>query len=199
MPTRSKTVEFVFPTDQSTLAAGTKRALPSQTVYLPEFGKVFRSVTLEIGFTDHVTAASSATSFALEILLGSGSADTVTITDTVTNSGESSVHHVSRDVTSYFTANWSGTSMSTRAAITVGTNATNNHWAKLRITYDYDDASTTHAMTRSPPSWVFPPASRRRSSATCFTTPRATHRSSRSFGCPSPARQRSRLARAPPR
>jgi hypothetical protein len=149
MATRCKTVEFAFPTNQATLNATTERALAAVTVYLPESSKAFKSVTLEMGCTDHhaTTGVSSATSFAMTIQLASLSPDTVTVTDTVVDAEESLVYHVSRDVTSYFTSNWTGTSMLATASITVGGNATNNHWAKLKITYEYDDASTTHIKT----------------------------------------------------
>lgn len=146
MTTRCKTVEFVFPTNAATLSAATKRTIDA-TVYLPESAKTFRSVTLELGCTDDISTAASASSFAMEFALLPATANEVTVSDTVTSSDESSVYHVSRDVTSYFTSNWSGTSMTARVGITVGTNATNNHWAKLRITYEYDDQSTTHVKT----------------------------------------------------
>ncbi len=148
MTIRCKTVEYVFATNASSISAGTKRTLSTVTIYLPESSKTFRSVTLEMGCTDHVTTASSATNFAMEITLGAASADSSSVADTVTNSGESSVYHISRDVTSYFTSNWGGgTSQTCTTAITVSTNATNNHWAKLRITYEYDDTSSIHAHT----------------------------------------------------
>jgi hypothetical protein len=147
MATRCKTVEFVFPTNQATLNAGNALASTSTTVYLPESSKVFKSVTLEIGCTDHVTAASSPTSFAMSIQLAAVTANSTTVTDTITDGGESLVYHVSRDATSYFTTNWSGSSMLATVSITVGTNATNNHFAKLKITYEYDDTSSTHVKT----------------------------------------------------
>lgn len=146
MTTRCKTVEYVFQTNATTLSAGTKRTLDA-TVYLPESSKVFRSVTLELGCTDDMTAPSSANNIAMEIALLPATPNEVIISDEVSTSGESSVYHVSRDVTQYFTANWSGTSMTARVGVTVGTNATNNHWAKLRITYEYDDQSATHVKT----------------------------------------------------
>lgn len=147
MATRCKTVEFVFPTNQATLNAGVALPTTTTTVYLPETSKVFKSVTLEIGCTDHVSTASSPTNFAMSIQLGAASPDSTSVSDTVTDGGEALVYHVSRDVTSYFTNNWSGTSMLATVSFTVGNNDTNNHFAKLKITYEYDDTSSTHIKT----------------------------------------------------
>ena len=150
MATRCKTVEYVFPTNAATLSAATQRDIATIDVYLPESSKVFRSVTLEVGCTDDITSGASATSVAIDFELVKDPAspdDEVTISDTLTSSGESSVYHFSRDVTAHFSTYWSGTTMEARVGITIGTNATNNHWAKLRITYEYDDQSTTHVKT----------------------------------------------------
>jgi hypothetical protein len=147
MATRCKTVEFAFQTNPATLAAATPRSLATVTVYLPESSKTFRSVTLETGCTDDLTSASSAASYAMALQLDSEDPYTVTVTETIEDSGESSVYHASLDVTEYFALNWDGTSMTATAFVQVGTNSTNNHWAKLKITYEYDDTSTTHVKT----------------------------------------------------
>lgn len=146
MATRTKTVEFVIQTVATTLAAATKRT-QSGTIYLPESSKTFLSVTVEHAFNDDVTGASSSTSIAMGFKLGAVAEDTVTVTDTITNSGEVGAYHVSRDATTYFTTNWTGTSMTFEANTTVGANATNNHSIKVKITYSYDDASATHIKT----------------------------------------------------
>jgi hypothetical protein len=149
MATRCKTIEFVFPTDATTLAESTQRDI-NIDVYLPESSKVFRSVTLEAGCTDDLASASSATSFSMDFELitdPTDPADLVTVADTLTDSGESSVYHISRDLTGYFASNWAGTTMEARVGLKIVTNRTNNHWAKLRITYEYDDQSTTHVKT----------------------------------------------------
>jgi hypothetical protein len=72
---------------------------------------------------------------------------TTTVTDTVSTSAEINAYRVANDVTAYFVANWSGSSMTFEANTTVGLNATNNHAIKIRITYEYDDASATHVKT----------------------------------------------------
>ena len=145
MATRCKTVEFVFPTEQATLAAGAQRSLTA-TLGLPESGTVFRSVTLETGCTDEITAGASAGSVEMEFALSASDPHTVTVSGHH-NTGESSVHHFSCDLTEYFNTNWAAPSRIATMAITIGTNATNNHWAKLRITYDYDDQSERHVKT----------------------------------------------------
>lgn len=148
MATRCKTVEFAFPTEQATLAKGTRRELPILNIHLPETGKVFRSVILEMGCTDELSdKPTNPTGFRVEITLFPADPDSLTTEEVEVNTGESSVYHISRDVTGYFNTNWTGTSMSVRVATTVDGNTTNNHWAKLRITYEYDEQSKRQLKT----------------------------------------------------
>lgn len=147
MATRSKTVEFVYDVDTTSLALNTKRTFTGNTIYLPETGKVFRSVTLVVTWGDDATAATSPTNWILGVKLGAAAESTATVTDTVTNSGEAWTFRARRDVTSYFTTNWSGTSMTWEASIQQAVSVTQNHSVKLIITYEYDDTSTTHVKT----------------------------------------------------
>jgi hypothetical protein len=147
MATRCKTVEFVFPTDQARLAEDTPLVWVGRNIDLPESGKVFRSVTLEMGCTDELATGASATEFVMVIGLTPAEPESVSVEVVLTSTGESSVYHVSRDVTGYFNANWSGTSMPVQVAIAVGGNPTNNHWAKLRVTYEYDEQSARQVKT----------------------------------------------------
>ncbi len=147
MTTRSKTVEFVYQVDITSLAANTKRTKTGNTIYLPETGKVFKSVTLIATWGDDATAASSPTNWILGVKLGAVAESTATVTDTLTNSGEAWTFRARRDVTAYFTTNWTGTSMTWEASIQQATSVTQNHSVKLIITYEYDDTSTTHIKT----------------------------------------------------
>lgn len=147
MATRSKTVEFVYDVETLTLAANTKRTFTGNTIYLPESSKVFRSVTLIATWGDDGTAAASMTNWILGVKLGAAAESTATVTDTVTNSGESWSFRARRDVTSYFTTNWSGTSMAWEASVQTAGATGQNHSVKLVITYEYDDTSATHVKT----------------------------------------------------
>jgi len=147
MATRSKTVEFVYDVDTASLAANTKRTFTGNTIYLPENSKVFRSVTLVVTWGDDATVASSPTNWILGVKLGAAAESTATVTDTIANSGEAWTFRARRDVTSYFTTNWSGTSMTWEASVQQAVSVTQNHSVKLIITYEYDDTTTTHVKT----------------------------------------------------
>ena len=147
MATRSKTVEFAYNVNTATLAANTKRTFTGQTIFLPESGKVFKSVTMIATWGDDATAATSPTNWILGIKLGGATESTATVTDTMTNSGEAWTVRYRRDVTAYFTSNWSGTSMAWEASVQQAVSATQNHSVKLIITYEYDDTSSTHIKT----------------------------------------------------
>lgn len=147
MATRSKTVEFVYDVDTTQLVANTKRTFTGNTIYLPENSKVFRSVTLVATWGDDGGAAASATNWILGVKLGAVAESTATVTDTVTNSGEAWTFRARRDVTSYFTTNWTGTSMTWEASVQSAGATGINHSVKLIITYEYDDTTTTHIKT----------------------------------------------------
>lgn len=147
MATRSKTVEFVYQTNIATLAANTKRTFTGNTIYLPENSKTFKSVTLVVTWGDDATVAASLTNWILGIKLGAVAESTATVTDTFTNSGEAWTFRARRDVTSYFTTNWTGTSMTWEGSIQSAGATGQNHSVKLIITYEYDDTTTTHIKT----------------------------------------------------
>lgn len=147
MATRTKTVEFVYSVNIASLAANTKRTFTGNTITLTETPTAFRSVTLIATWGDDATAASSPTNWILGVKLGAAAESTATVTDTVTNSGEAWTFRARRDVTSYFTTNWSGTSMTWEASIQQAVSVTQNHSVKLVITYEYDDSATTHIKT----------------------------------------------------
>lgn len=147
MTTRSKTVEFAYNTNIATLAANTKRTFTGKTIYLPESSITFRSVTLIATWGDDATVAGSATNWIMGIKLGAVAESTATVTDTIANSGEAWTLRTRRDVTAYFTTNWTGTSMAWEASIQSAGATGQNHSFRLIITYEYDDTSSTHIKT----------------------------------------------------
>jgi hypothetical protein len=147
MATRTKTVEFIYSVDITSLASNTKRTKTGNTIYIPESSPVFKSVTLVATAYDDATASTSPTNWILGIKLGAVAESTATVTDTITNSGEALTFKFRRDVTSYFTTNWTGTSMAWEASFQMNATPTQNHTFKIIITYEYDDTTTTHIKT----------------------------------------------------
>lgn len=149
MATRTKTVEFVYQSNVTTNAANTKRTFTGNTIYLPEGPTTgaFKSVTLVATWAQDATAAASPTNWIMGIKLGAAAESAVTVTDTISNSGEAMMFRTRRDVTAYFNTNWSGTSMAWEGSIQQATNATQNHVVKIIITYEYNDTSSTHIKT----------------------------------------------------
>ncbi len=149
MATRLKTIEYVFPTAVTTLATATRRDHSAITLYIPEASGTitFRSVEVEVTAADDITVAASMTAQLIGIKLGAVAFNDVTVTDTITNSGEAQSYRFTRDATSYFTANWTGTSMTCQVGVQYTGLSTQNHCAKLKITYEYDDTQSTHIKT----------------------------------------------------
>jgi len=146
MATRTKTVEFATTVDPTNLAVSTNRD-QNISIYLPESGKTFRSVTLQLICRDNISTAATMTSPTLGISYNGSTWDSVASTNPPANSGESQVFLFQRDVTSYFTTNWSGSSANWVLRFSAAGTATANHWFKLIITYDYDDTSATQVKT----------------------------------------------------
>jgi hypothetical protein len=144
MALRTKTIEFAFPYATASVATAVARDFTSMTVYIPETtSKTFRSVILEMSYVDNQNAAANQTAVLQGISLAAVARSDATVTQTITNSGENQSFIVTRDVTAYFTTNWTGTSMACGARLTVTGIATINATAKLIITYEYDDTSAT--------------------------------------------------------
>jgi hypothetical protein len=147
MALRTKTIEYAFPLQTDVDASGTARDFAQITIYIPESSPTFRSVILEntvYGWagTQNVTAVLQG------IALGAVARNDVTVTQTLTSSGEDLAFIFLRDVTSYFTTNWTGTSMTADCRLTITGPSTINGTAKLIITYEYDDsAATTRVKT----------------------------------------------------
>lgn len=148
MATRIKTIEYSTTTNIATLNSATKRTLNGSTsIYIPET-PTFVSVTLFFHVTNDATpTAANLTSPVLGINLNAVAESTLTMANPISQSGEKEEWIISRDVTNYFTSNWTGTGMTWTCSGNFTGVATNNHSAKLIITYTYNDISTTHIKT----------------------------------------------------
>lgn len=151
MTQRTNTVEYAFDERVSTLAPATRHDFAAQTLYIPETGsRVFDSVFVEITMTDAQAATASRGSVAswlIGIKLGAVAFNDVTVTDTITDSGDQTSYIFKRDVTSYFTSNFGSASSQTaqvgfQYAQTAGTLLMTNITAKLVITYRYEDTTS---------------------------------------------------------
>ncbi len=148
MATHTKTIEYAFPLSTSSVATATARDFTQMTVYIPESSPTFKSVTLETSFCDGTVATgANTTAILIGIALGGVGRNDATVTQTITNSGENYSYIATRDVTSYFTTNWTGTSMTSDCRITITGITTINCTAKLIITYEYDSSATTRVKT----------------------------------------------------
>ena len=154
MATRLKTVHYAFPT-LAALTNNTLTTLTQITMYLPETGtKTFRSVVAHVTFDDIITnTGGSLTTKTLNFRLsGAGAYNSVANANTLTNSGENQSFHLTADYTSYFSTNWTGTSMLAdfQLQINQSTGTTTgmvNVGVTFEITYEYDDTSTTQIKT----------------------------------------------------
>lgn len=151
MARRIKTIEFATSTNITSLAATTNRDLSGSTsIYIPETGITFKSAIVYVDCVNDITNTSAAdlTSPIIGIILD-GIASNVTLPDPIQNSGEKEAWIFSRDVTSYFSTNWSGSTMTWLIRVNFTGMQTNNHAAKIVITYEYEDSSspTEHIKT----------------------------------------------------
>lgn len=149
MALRTKTIEYAFPTYETALAAATRYDFAAITLYIPETtSRTFRSVIVQITCRGTETAATSMTSWIIGIKLGAAAFSNVTVTDTITNSGEQQTFIFTRDVASYFATNFdTGTSQDCQVGVQFGALGTINITAKLIITYEYNDSATTRVKT----------------------------------------------------
>jgi hypothetical protein len=152
MATRLKTVEFAMPVLAAYTDAAALTNLTQITVYLPETGtKTFRSVVATLSMMQTATAAGNVTSRLLQCRLGAAAYTSNSNANLYTGSGEDIFLFHAVDLTSHFTTNWTGTSMTFDAQITVDGTATAVAWTNvnvtLSVTYEYDDTSTTQIKT----------------------------------------------------
>ena len=144
MALRTKTIEYAFTTNTSTVAINTRYDFPAITLYIPEtVSRAFRSVELYISFRDANTGAiSQSLNQILGIKLGEEAFDDLTQTQDITSGSDHRAFTYIRDVTSYFTANFGvETSQTCQAAIKEPACIITNVVAKLIITYEYEDTS----------------------------------------------------------
>lgn len=150
MATRLKTIEYAFETDTTLRASAVRLDFAAITAYIPEkTGTItFKSVVVKVFTADSAAVVQSLTNWIIGIKLGAVAFDDATVTDTITNSGEAQTYMFTRDVTSYFTTNWgAGTSQTMQVGCSFAGGNTLNTWAKVLITYEYDDSQTTHIKT----------------------------------------------------
>jgi hypothetical protein len=140
-----KTIEYAFDTKTSTLAASTRYDFPVRTLTIEETSnRVFNSVILEVTARSQAATAASMTAWLLGVKVGTATND-VTVTSTVTNSGEhQSWKLMSGNLASHFNTNFgNGTTQSGVASVNFTGLATINVTAKLLLTYEFDDAAQT--------------------------------------------------------
>jgi hypothetical protein len=148
MATRIKTIEFSTQTIITTLGAATNRDLAGSTsIFIPETGITFKSVVLYVDCTNDAGAVVSLTLPTISITLGAAAISTLTLQNPLANSAEQEVWSFSRDVTSYFTTNWTGTNMTWSTRVNFTGLATANHSSKVIITYQFDDSASTQIKT----------------------------------------------------
>jgi hypothetical protein len=145
MAIRTKTIEYAFPFSTATRATAAATSFTQiAALAIPETtSRTFRSVILQFFVPDADDIATSTTAVAMSIALGGVAASAATLTQTLTNSGENYSMMFWRDVTAYFQTNYTGTSMTCDASVTITGPQTINHCAKLIITYEYDDSAAT--------------------------------------------------------
>ena len=149
MAARVKTIEFATQTIITTLASATNRDMVGSTsIYIPETGVTFKSVILQVQCTDdNGTGSASLTLPVLGITLGAIAISSASGVNPVANSGEEQDWTFTRDITSYFVTNWSGTNMTWSTRVNFTGPVTSNHSSKIIITYQYDDTATTQIKT----------------------------------------------------
>ena len=157
MATRLKTVQFAFPMYTSTVPDTTTTNLSQITIYIPESVTAFRSVTVDVGFQDIITATGGTiTEQRVGLRLGAATYDTVTETDDITQSGEQIAGITGPfDFTSYFTTNWTGNSQTCDLQVYFDqssgtTRGMRNVTAVVIITYEFDDSATDRLKT----AWI---------------------------------------------
>lgn len=152
MATSLKTVEYWFP-HLAAAADAADQNFTQITVDLPESSKTFKNVTFDVTYHDaNTTLTGTSTRRQLSISVNGAGYTAVNNTNTYTLSGENFVATCSGDFTSHFTTNYSGTSHTVDARFlydmsTATPVGARNISGRLRITYEYDDTTTTQVKT----------------------------------------------------
>jgi hypothetical protein len=144
MTLRANTVEYAFATHTTALALATRQDLAAITVDIAEnTSRTFRSAYVEVHARGNETSATSLTSWLIGVKIDAVAFSDATVTSTITNTGDQQSFVFTRDVTSYFSTNFTGTSHTVQVGVQFGAVPTINIAAKLVITYEYDDAAQT--------------------------------------------------------
>ena len=153
MATRLKTTEWWFPAG-TTLVDATDTNLTQITVYLPESSKTFKKVMLEVIVHDRNTTLGNISRHQVSISVAGAAYTAVNNANAITNGGEQQTILFSGDFTSHFTTNFTGTSHTVDARVLIDSAVAsplspsfNNVTARLIITYEYDDTSSTQIKT----------------------------------------------------
>jgi hypothetical protein len=143
MALRLKTIEFIAQTNFITQAAAGKRTLTGSTqIFIPEQTLTFKSCMLEIFVSTDAATAASLTAPTVGFSLGAVAESSAVLIAPLGNSAEAESWIFSRNVTNYFSSNWTGTAMNWFAYFTGTGVATNNHCAKITITYQYEETTS---------------------------------------------------------
>lgn len=153
MATRVKTIEFASQTVITTLGSATNRDIAGSTsIFIPETGGTFafKSVILQVECTDdNGNTSANLTSPVIGITLGAVAISTATGVNPVVNSAEEQEWTFTRNVTTYFTTNWTGTNMTWSTRVNFTGLSTANHSSKIIITYQYDDTAATNRQIKT--------------------------------------------------
>lgn len=154
MATRLKTVEYWFP-ELAAVNDNTDTNFTQITAYLPETkaSNPFKSVVLDIHIQDAETVSNNVNRRQVSMSVAGSAYTVVNNTNLWTSSGEQKWISFSGNFTALFNTSWSGTSATVDARVlcdsAIATPA--QQWrcatAKLTITYEYDDTSTTQVKT----------------------------------------------------
>lgn len=147
MATVPETVIFCGTPFTGTTTSAVAQAVTMPTITLPENSKTFVSVFLKLWWTDAATAATNITGRRIDLGLNGGAKTAYNATQAMNNSAENIPGYTSYDLTSQFTTQWSGTSMSCELDVTITGPTVRNLVAHLVITYTHDDTATTRVKT----------------------------------------------------
>lgn len=150
MATRTKTIRYAHP-PLASMVDNTLTSLTQITIYIPETVVSFQSVVARVTCMQTATATGNVTTRRLECRLGAAAYTTHTNSNLYTGSAEDIFVQHAVDLTSHFTSNWSGTSMTFDSQALMDGTAAGVAWTNICvevfITYQYDDTASTQIKT----------------------------------------------------
>jgi hypothetical protein len=157
MATRLKTIEHWLPF-LNTAVDASDTDFTQSTMYIPDINGIsnpFKSVIMEVFVHDRNTTLGNISRHQLSISVGGAGYTAVNNANALANGGEQQTVCYSADFTSHFNTNWTtGTSKTIDARVLFDSAvvsplnpAFNNISARLIVTYEYDDTSTTQIKT----------------------------------------------------